>query len=200
MSKQTLGVKTQGNAITVYVDPITDRPISISQFDEEPAGGFPKIYSREEVRAAFPQYEVKFIEGQHAAPPEADVYAVSDEEIDKVDREGRAQLEAAAAKQGVKLPPRKGGVLSPVPELVQPSAPRPAFIQPIPPASLIPANIEQELRTMLAKRQVATGKAKKELDQEINHVFNFIVRLEPASRDHLRALADSYREQSREDF
>lgn len=169
-----LCVKKQGNSCVVYMDVEHDIPMSMSSFDDEPVGGFPKVLHTDAVLAEFGRaYDVKFLEASAPPPPES--IPVDD-----------AALEAFLAEENLAKEQQSNVIQLPK------SAPQAA--QTIP-ASDLGLHVITELNTMFAMRRVAMGKKKKELDVAIQAICGFLVRVYPPIKNQLLELSQKHAEE-----
>jgi hypothetical protein len=204
LQKQQLRVKRQGRVLTVYVDPLTDRPLSISGYDDEPPGGFPKIMQEAEALSHFgARYDLVPVDPPAASPQLVVNTAISDAELDKIvsagDREAaarRKQLGIVDDGRSKRVAHLRGG--APPPSIPPtPSSPTPAdALQLIE----LEGKVFKELETLFAKRSVATGKLFKELNFEIQAIGNFLLRVEPALQPALVALSERHKNVQRIEF
>lgn len=157
--KPTLGVRKEGNACTVFMNPATDRPVSSHSYEDEPAGAFPRLTKVAEVVALYGQaYNLVF----HEKPQR---------ELPSVEKSA-AVMQMAAEIAGSKARPQPAAPTYPQPTL----------------SGLIERGME-DLERMLEERAAAQDDAtKQQMTLEINAVANFIARLEPSLIDRIKSL------------
>jgi len=216
---QELRVKREGKACTVYVDPVTDQPMSCGGYDDEAPLGFPKLMMQHDVEAMWGRAR-KIVYVDRAPRQQATVVSdAANEVVEKLIKQG--DLEAAALRKknpiSSDLPNRRlerieqlkgtrDGSIEEMPSDVptetlptHPSAPRTGTpLMPTPALRFDP--VIRELEVMFAKRQVASGKTWKLLDQEIQAVCNFICRVLPGSEETLLQLSQRFADEQRKQF
>lgn len=206
LQKQQLRVRRQGKVFTVFVDSITDRPMSINSFDDEPAGGFPKIMDEGQILALFgPRYDIVPVDPP-AAPKQVEVDGAVDEAallkvIEAGDKEAaarRKQLGLVSDGRDRRLAEKRGEV--PPAIVAAPIPPTPSSPQTTNTLVDLSLKVFQELETLFAKRSVASGKRQKELSLEVNAICNFLLRVDPNIQPALVALSERHKHVARIEF
>ncbi len=203
VQKPILRYKRQGRVCTLFIDPTTDRPQSISHFDDEPPA-FPKRMTEDEIFSHFGgQYQLVAVDNPNVPPP-VEVDAVVDEAaLEQIRDAGDKATAQYKLKHGITGDARQERIKGVGGLAVAPSAP--VATPPTPP---IPAQgnstwatrVYQELETLFAKRSVATGKLKKEISAEVNAICNFLLRVEPEIKPILVDLSERHKQQERVEF
>lgn len=210
VTKPILGVKRQGRVCTVFVDPVSDQPQSISSFEGLDTA-FPVVMQQDEVLGRYgSRYQIRFIDPPNqGTPPEADAH-IDETALNQVLEAGDKAAEAYRKQHGIKggdgrserLQMLQGGAPAPqvvTPTLVAPVANTPGPSSPVSTNDLV-ARVFQELETLFAKRSVASGKMLKELNSEIQFVGNFICRVAPEMKAPLLQLSERHKQQERVEF
>jgi hypothetical protein len=207
--KPILRYKRQGRVCTVFVDPGSNQPQSISSFEGDDTA-FPMVMKEEEVMARYgAQYDLlPFDPPNQGPPPEADSH-IDESLLNEALEQGNRAAEAYRKQHGItgdarqaRLQVMQGGVtpqgVSNPLGAAQPITPTPS--SPLRIESQLVANVERELETLFAKRSVAVGKTQKELSAEINAVCNFLIRVAPELKSSLVSLSERHKQQERVEF
>jgi hypothetical protein len=178
MNKPTLVLKRHGQLAVARIDLVTERPVSVDELDgETPPGCVDKALPVAQAEATYgPYYALRYLERERG-PEKVAENTVSDAEIQ--------------------------AILAARPEEAAP-APKPPITsipQPLPQAgSSADVLVFRELELMFAKRQVASGKKKKELDTDIRAVCNFLIRVFPTTLPALQELSGRYQQEQKYEF
>ena len=208
VQKPLLKYRRQGRVCTLFMDPASNTPISISSFEGDDTA-FPMVMKEDEIQAKFgARYHLVPIDPPNQGPPpEADAH-IAEEDLDKALEAGDKAAEAFRKQHGIAGDGRQERLkllgttvatpqeFTPLPFAPVPKPPTPS--NPITPN--IFANVERELETLFAKRSVASGKLQKELSAEINAVCNFLIRVAPELKSSLVALSERHKQQERVEF
>jgi hypothetical protein len=181
--KPALVLKRHGNLAVVRIDLVTERPISVDELDgETPPGCVDRALPVAQAEATYgPYYTLQYLERERG-PEKVAENTVSDAEI-------QAILAARPEE------PPKAPAITPHSPTPPPMAQQ-GVIQP----STADVLVFRELEVMFAKRQVATGKTRKQLDMEIQAVCNFLIRVFPQTLEPLQVLSSRYQEETRVQF
>jgi hypothetical protein len=180
-NKPTLILKRHGSLAVVRIDLVTERPISVDELDgETPPGCVDKALPVAQAEATYgPYYALQYLERERG-PEKVAENTVSDAEIQAI--------LAARPEEPPKAP------------AITPHSLPPGEITYVPPQSTADVLVFRELELMFAKRQVAAGKKKKELDTDIRAVCNFLIRVFPATLPALQELSGRYQEEQKYEF
>jgi hypothetical protein len=178
--KPALVLKRHGNLAVVRIDLVTERPISVDELDgETPPGCVDRALPVAQAEATYgPYYTLQYLERERG-PEKVAENTVSDAEIQAI--------LAARPEEPPKAP------------AITPHSPAPQGMQSAP-AQSADALVFRELELMFAKRQVAAGKKKKELDTDIRAVCNFLIRVFPQTLPALQELSGHYQEEQKYEF
>jgi hypothetical protein len=182
MTKPILVLKRHGNLAVARIDLVTERPLSMDSIDgETPPGCIDKPMPVVAAVANYgPHYTLQWLEPERG-PEKIAENTVTDAEIQAI-LAARPEEQPAEAKPPITSAP--------------PTLPQQGLIQP----SQADVLVFRELEVMFAKRQVATGKTRKQLDAEIQAVANFLVRVFPQTLEPLQVLSQRYQEEVRVQF
>lgn len=214
VSKPLLKYRRQGRVCTLFMDPASNTPISISSFEGDDTA-FPMVLKEDEIQAKFgARYHLVPIDPPNQGPPpEADAH-IAEEDLDKALEAGDKAAEAFRKQHGIAGDGRQERLKLLGTAVATPQGATTGYLatSPIPPTpsspdvngplafSVIQERVFRELETMFAKRSVATGKTQKELSTEINNVANFLLRVEPGMKEALITLSERHKQQERVEF
>lgn len=205
MNKPKLRVSRQGGTITVLMDPMTDQPISTTAYGEAPEELFACIKRVGEFEAEFgPAYDIEYVYPPQGQDILSNRHKIPQDVKEQAFISAEKELAALTGKQQPSA--RSKGI--PVTAQVPASEPSAESMhqmfaqaqQVYAPQAALWGQAQVELSTMFAQRSVASGKLRKELDQEINAICNFLIRVWPELEMPLQELSERHSAPQRRTF